>query len=261
MNEKKSQLEKKDGGLSSLFGGIILIFVFILVGALYPLLGIAGEICGLWFATKYRTQKEQAQNIPITPLHKRKLLVTGVIVLIFWNFISISAYKDVQNQKAATAQAEMSEPAPAPKPEAQPEPAPKPEAQPEPAPKPEAQPEPALEEQYTLQHGTLLDANPKGGVNMDTLVIKAKITPSYNNEATIHQNYFNIEDIVRNQGGTEFAAIDYWAVADMTDGSESKVISFLVNSDTINALYNQKIPANQLGDYAEDLYILPSLLE
>lgn len=167
MNEKKSQLEKKDGGLSSLFGGIILIFVFILVGALYPLLGIAGEICGLWFTTKYRTQKEQAQNIPITPLHKRKLLVTGVVVLICWNFISISAYKDVQNQKAATAQAEMSEPAPAPKPEAQPEPAPAPEPPAEP--KPEAQPAPAEEIENPLLSAAFSLDEVKSGIGNNVL--------------------------------------------------------------------------------------------
>lgn len=121
----KEPTEKKIGGeLSSLFGGIALIFMSIILGALYPLLGIAGEIFGLWITTKYRTQKEQAQNIPITPLHKRKLLVTGVIVLICWNIISISAYMEVENQKNVTAQTEISEPAPKPAPEAQPTPTP-----------------------------------------------------------------------------------------------------------------------------------------
>lgn len=152
----KEPTERKTGGeLSSLFGGIALIFMSIILGALYPLLGIAGEIFGLWITTKYRTQKEQAQNIPITPLHKRKLLVTGVIVLICWNIISISAYMEVENQKNVTAQAEISEPVPKPAPEAQPDPEPEPPAEPkpetlakpEPEPKPEVQPAPAPAEE------------------------------------------------------------------------------------------------------------------
>lgn len=129
---------------------------------------------------------------------------------------------------------------------------------------PEVQPEqtdPESVNGYTILHGTLLDANPNGGTDGTTLVIKTKITSSWNNKMTIDQNYFNIEDIVKNQNGTDFQAIDYWAVADMADGSESKVISFLVNTDVIAGLSNGSIAANQLGDYVEDLYILPSLLE
>ena len=45
----------------------------------------------------------------------------------------------------------------------------------------------------------------------------------------------------------------------MTDGSESKVISFTLNSNTIQGVYNENIIDNQLGDYVDDLYILPSL--
>lgn len=115
------------------------------------------------------------------------------------------------------------------------------------------------EETYTISHGTLLEANPNGGADGNTLVIKAKITPSYSNKATIDQNYFNVEDIVQNQGGDKFSCIDYWAVADMQDGSEAKVVAFTINSNVIQGLKNQNIVATELGDYADDLYILPSL--
>lgn len=35
------------------------------------------------------------------------------------------------------------------------------------------------------------------------LIIKTKINSSYNNNATRRQNYYNIEDIIRNQGGSK----------------------------------------------------------
>ena len=58
----------------------------------------------------------------------------------------------------------------------------------------------------------------QGIKNGDILVVKAKITPSYNNKATINQNNFNVQDIVKNQGGNTYKEIQYWAVADMEDG-------------------------------------------
>ena len=76
---------------------------------------------------------------------------------------------------------------------------------------------------YYLKFGTIQDANPDGGVDGTTLVIKAKIESLLSNELTIKQNYHNVADIVQNQNGTDFECIDYWAVADMRDGSESKV--------------------------------------
>ena len=49
--------------------------------------------------------------------------------------------------------------------------------------------ESGAETQFYLEFGELLDANPKGGVNMDELIIKAKIEPSLTNQMTIDQNY------------------------------------------------------------------------
>ncbi|MBP0974361.1 MAG: zinc ribbon domain-containing protein [Oscillospiraceae bacterium] len=95
------------------------------------------------------------------------------------------------------------------------------------------------------------------------VVIKAKIRPSYSNQATIRQNYFNIEKLVQDYGYDKYQEIQYWAVADMQDGSEAKVISFTVPKSTIDGLKSETIPANLLGDegYVTDLWILPSLLE
>lgn len=109
----------------------------------------------------------------------------------------------------------------------------------------------------TLLHGTLLEKKAIG----DNLTIKAKIEPSYSNKATIDQNYYNIEDIIKKQGGTRFSHIDYWAVADMADGSEQKVISFTLSGDTIQKIADSQIVANQMGTYVDDLYILPSLMD
>ena len=114
-----------------------------------------------------------------------------------------------------------------------------------------------LTELYTVPNGEVLDVN----FYENQIIIKTKIKPSYNNEATIHQNYFNIEDLIKNQGCDKYDVIQYWAVADMTDGSESKVIAFDVPSSAISGIKNGTIVANQLGDYVDNLYILPSLKE
>ncbi len=114
---------------------------------------------------------------------------------------------------------------------------------------------------YTIPFGTLLDANPHGGQNGNTLVIKAKITPLLSNKRTIEQNFLNVEDIIKSQDGSKFEVIDYWAVADMEDGSESKVISFMVNTVAIFGISHETIPANKIVNYVDDLWILPSLLK
>lgn len=107
----------------------------------------------------------------------------------------------------------------------------------------------------SLKFGELLDVTTNDGI----LIIKAKISPSYSNKATITQNGFNVEDIILNQGGDLFDEIQYWAVADMTDGSESKVISFTLTKDHINSVKNEQLFGNEIVDKATDVWILPSL--
>lgn len=113
---------------------------------------------------------------------------------------------------------------------------------------------------YKLKHGELINATKNEIDGLNVLIIKAKISSSYSNSATIHQNYFNVEDLIQNQGCNTFDEIQYWAVADMTDGSESKVISFTVDADLIKLIANEKVVATQFGDYVSELWILPSLL-
>lgn len=114
------------------------------------------------------------------------------------------------------------------------------------------------ETSFSVVNGTLVEVIETSD---NGLVIKTKIQTSYNNTATINQNYHNIEDIVKNQGGDKYEYIDYWAVADMTDGSEGKVISFTVDKDLIQSITKEHVFAIELGNYVKDLWILPSLLQ
>ncbi len=92
-----------------------------------------------------------------------------------------------------------------------------------------------------------------------TAVIKVKITSSYSNEATINQNYYNVAELITNNGFNKYEEIQYWAVADMSSGSEEKVVSFTLNSETIQGIYNESIVTNQIGNYADDLWVHTSL--
>lgn len=107
-----------------------------------------------------------------------------------------------------------------------------------------------------MQFGDFLNAN----INGTTLVVKAKITSSYSNESTINQNYYNVCDLIRNQGASQFGEIQYWAVADMSDGSEQKVVSFTVPKSTIDMVAAaERFADNTLGDYVTDLWVHQSL--
>lgn len=106
-----------------------------------------------------------------------------------------------------------------------------------------------------MKYGELIESI----VNDNTLIIKAKISPSYNNKATINQNGYNVGDLIKNQGADKFNEIQYWAVADMEDGSEDKVISFTLNKDLINKIKDDSIVDNKIIDNAQEVWILPSL--
>lgn len=108
-----------------------------------------------------------------------------------------------------------------------------------------------------VKFGDLLSVN----VNSDNVVVvKVKISSSYSNQATIDQNYYNVVDLIRNQGFDQYAEIQYWAVADMSDGSEQKVISFTVAGDLIATISGaENFADNTLGDYLTDLWVHQSL--
>ena len=55
-------------------------------------------------------------------------------------------------------------------------------------------------------------------------MIKAKIESNISKKLTVSQNGFNVEDLILNQEAEKYNEIQYWAVADMADGTESKVV-------------------------------------
>lgn len=114
---------------------------------------------------------------------------------------------------------------------------------------------------YELEYGELVSAVENEIDGQNVLVIKAKITSSYSNTATVDQNYYNVEDLITGQGCDSFDEIQYWAVADMSDGSEEKVVSFTVSAELIQKIAAGEVVTNQLGDYVDDLYIHASLSE
>ena len=127
---------------------------------------------------------------------------------------------------------------------------------------------PAAEEQETtvkeesgpvLEYGELLELNENEIDGAAVAVVKAKIDSQASNKMTIDQNYYTVVDLIQNQGFDKYDEIQYWAVADMTDGSESKVIAFTLDKDLIDRIAAGSFPANTLGDYVTDLWILPSL--
>jgi len=110
-----------------------------------------------------------------------------------------------------------------------------------------------------LLHGELQDFIDNSDTKKHNCVIKAKIEQSLTNRTTITQNFFNVEDFIKNQNGNTYDEIQYWAVANMANGEESKVISFTIDKDTIDKLYNNQIAANQLDTYLSDFCVIDSL--
>lgn len=107
-------------------------------------------------------------------------------------------------------------------------------------------------------HGELINVTDNYDIDK-TAVIKVKINKSYSNKTTIDQNYYNVADLIQKRGFEKYTELQYWAVADMNDGSEQKVISFTLNADTIQKIYNKEIVDNQIGSYTEELWVHPSL--
>ena len=108
----------------------------------------------------------------------------------------------------------------------------------------------------TLKNGDLVSVNYGGD---GVIVVKGKIKGLLTNDQTVKQNYFSVCDLIKNWGFDSCQELQYWAVADMTDGEEVKVVSFTLDRATIEGVANGNIIENQLGDYVSDLYIHPSL--
>lgn len=107
-----------------------------------------------------------------------------------------------------------------------------------------------------LLYGDLLGVNYGGD---GVIVVKGKISGQLSDRLTISQNYYSVCDLIKNWGFDTCQELQYWAVADMADGSEAKVISFTLDRATIEGVAGGSILENQLGDHVSDLYIHPSL--
>lgn len=106
-----------------------------------------------------------------------------------------------------------------------------------------------------LRHGDLLSTT----VNGTTIVLKAKITSSLTKKMTVSSCFYDVYDAVKNYGLDQYDELQYWAVADMTDGSEQKVISFTVSHDTLEKIVNGSIVEGQLQSYSTDVWLSPAL--
>ncbi|MBR2835844.1 MAG: hypothetical protein IKE43_09105 [Coriobacteriales bacterium] len=111
----------------------------------------------------------------------------------------------------------------------------------------------------SLQFGDLLSVIDNG---YGTVVIKAKVNSQLTNKQTIDQNYYNACDFIRHADLTGIDEVQYWAVADTSDGDEIKIISFSIPRDVINMIQNTDFPDNTLSNYIQndDFFILGSLL-
>ena len=106
-----------------------------------------------------------------------------------------------------------------------------------------------------LHYGDLLSTT----VNGTTIVLKAKITSSLTKKMTVASCFYDVYDAVKNYGLDQYDELQYWAVADMTDGSEQKVISFTVSHDTLEKIANGAIVEGQLQSYSTDVWLSPAL--
>ena len=106
-----------------------------------------------------------------------------------------------------------------------------------------------------LHYGDLLSTT----VNGTTIVLKAKITSSLTKKMTIASCFYDVYDAVEKYGLDQYDELQYWAVADMTDGSEQKVISFTVPHDTLEKIANESIVEGQLQSYSTDVWLSPAL--
>ncbi|MDL2257551.1 hypothetical protein LJC42_00130 [Eubacteriales bacterium OttesenSCG-928-K08] len=89
------------------------------------------------------------------------------------------------------------------------------------------------------------------------IILKYSISSSYNNKATIQQNYHTVENFIQKGNGGDYTEIQYWAVSDEYGGD--KVISFTLDADLIQKVSTKELAALNFSDYVLDLWIHESL--
>lgn len=99
------------------------------------------------------------------------------------------------------------------------------------------------------------------GVNSDgagVFVVKA-FGGGSTGKLLVASGFHNVADLILNHGFDGCEEIQYWAVANTTDGEEVKFISFTVPRNLIVQVAEGKVVAGQLRSYVEDLWILPGV--
>ena len=92
------------------------------------------------------------------------------------------------------------------------------------------------------------------------ITITVKTGSNLSKSSIIKQNYFDAHRLVKSIRDYPFSTLTYLAVADMTDGTESKIIQFTVPEETIAGVLDGSILETQLCDNITALYLHPSLI-
>lgn len=94
-----------------------------------------------------------------------------------------------------------------------------------------------------------------------TLDITVKIDWILSDSSTVNQNYFNVCDMIQNQGADAYTTINYTAIMSTTDGGTTTVVFFVVPKSAIDLIKAGNFPEITLSDYVDDLWIHPQLKE
>lgn len=85
-------------------------------------------------------------------------------------------------------------------------------------------------------------------------VVSVLIEPSYNDKATVNQNFHNVESLILDGGGDRFREIQYYAFVTDASGDRVKAVSFSLDSDLIQRIKNREVFAIDMGNYVDDLW-------
>lgn len=110
-------------------------------------------------------------------------------------------------------------------------------------------------ENIKLHQNDLLDVTSYGG----NITIKAKIIVKSSNDLTRKSCYFDMYDAIKDYGLDNYLNLSFWAVADMTNGTEQKVISFDIPQDVMKKVADGSIEEGQLINYATDEWLSPAI--
>lgn len=92
-----------------------------------------------------------------------------------------------------------------------------------------------------------------------TLDVTVSIDWIASNSNTVYQNYFNVCDLIQNQGADSYTTINYTATMPTTDGGTATVVFFVVPITAIDKVKAGNFAEITLSEYVDDLWIHPQL--